>query len=65
VDKLRVAFDEMLPIKEAARYLPRAIARLDAGESGHYVITRRNQPRAVLIPVGRYEELLRIEALRS
>lgn len=62
MDKLRVAFDEMLPIKEAARSLPRAIARLEAGESGHYIITRRNEPRAVLLPVDRYEALLRAEA---
>ena len=59
---LRVTFDEILPIKEAARTLPRALARLDAGEAGHLVITRRNVPRAVLIGVARYEELLRAEA---
>ena len=59
MSKLRVSFDEILPIKEAVRSLPRALDRLETGESGHLVITRRNKPRAVLLAVERYEELLR------
>ncbi len=57
--RLRVAFDEILPIKEAARTLPRALDRLDRGHVEQLVITRRNTPRAVLIATERYEELLR------
>lgn len=60
--RLRVSFDEILPIREAVRALPRALERLDQGEAAHFVITRRNEPRAVLVNVDRYEQLLRAEA---
>jgi PHD/YefM family antitoxin component YafN of YafNO toxin-antitoxin module len=59
---LRVKLDEIIATKEAARTLPSALDRLDSGDAEHLVITRRNAPRAVLISVGRYEELLAIEA---
>ena len=59
---LRVRLDEILATKEAARTLPTALDRLDHGDAEHLVITRRNQPRAVLITVERYEQLLRAEA---
>jgi Antitoxin Phd_YefM, type II toxin-antitoxin system len=62
---LRVTFDEILPIREAVRGLPRALERLDRGETAHFVITRRNEPRAVLLNVERYEQLLRAEASSS
>ena len=56
--KLRVRLDELLPTKAAARALPRALERLETGEAEHLVLTTRNQPRAVLITVERYERLL-------
>jgi Antitoxin Phd_YefM, type II toxin-antitoxin system len=59
--KLRVTFDEILSIKEAVRGLPRALDSLASGDAGHFVITRRNEPRAVLLGVERYEELLAAE----
>jgi PHD/YefM family antitoxin component YafN of YafNO toxin-antitoxin module len=55
---LRVRLDELLPAKIAARELPRALQRLESGEAEQLVITNRNEPRAVLITVARYEELL-------
>lgn len=55
---LRVRLDEFLPSRAAARELPRALDRLEQEEVEHLVITRRNQPRAVLITVERYERLL-------
>lgn len=55
---LRVRLDELLPAKTAARELPRALQRLETGEAEQLVITNRNEPRAVLITVKRYEELL-------
>ena len=57
---LRVRLDELLPAKTAARELPRALSRLESGEADQLVITNRNEPRAVLITVARYEELLRV-----
>jgi prevent-host-death family protein len=55
---LRVRLDELLPAKTAARELPQALRRLESGDAQQLVITNRNEPRAVLITVARYEELL-------
>ena len=55
---LRVRLDELLPAKTAARELPQALKRLETGDAEQLVITNRNKPRAVLITVARYEELL-------
>jgi hypothetical protein len=56
--KLRVGLDEILPSKTAARELPQALERLEKGEAEQLVITRRSVPRAVLITLDRYEQLL-------
>jgi prevent-host-death family protein len=56
--KLRVGLDEILPSKEAARALPKVIDRLESGDAEHVVITRRNKPRAVLLTIERYQQLL-------
>ena len=63
--EIRVALDEILPIKEAARILPRAVTRLERAEVVHFIITRRSRPSAVLVALDRYEELLRVEAAAS
>jgi prevent-host-death family protein len=55
---LRVRLDEILPSRDAARELPQALDRLEAGDADQLVITRRNKPRAVLITVERYQQLL-------
>lgn len=59
---LRVRLDEILATKEASRTLPTVLDRLDRREAEQVVITRRNTPRAVVITVERYEELLAAEA---
>ena len=55
---LRIRLDELLPAKTAARELPQALRRLETGDAEQLIITNRNEPRAVLITVARYEELL-------
>lgn len=55
---LRVRLDELLPTKTAARTLPQALARLESEEAEQLILTTRSQPRAVLITVERYEQLL-------
>jgi prevent-host-death family protein len=62
---MRVRLDEIIATKEAARTLPSALERLDSGDADQLVITRRNAPRAVLITVERYEQLLEAEASLS
>lgn len=59
MSEIRVRLDELLPVKTAARELPAQLERLASGEVEHLIVTRRNEPRAVLITVERYEELLR------
>ena len=59
---LRVRLDELLPAKTAARELPQALRRLETGEADQLVITNRNEPRAVLITIERYEQLLAQDA---
>ena len=60
--EIRVALDEILPIKEAARSLARAVDRLERSDVDHFVITRRSRPSAVLVALDRYQELLDAEA---
>jgi PHD/YefM family antitoxin component YafN of YafNO toxin-antitoxin module len=59
---LRVALDELVGVKDVARTLPRLLDRLESGDVPHLVITRRNEPRAVLLTLERYEALLEAEA---
>jgi prevent-host-death family protein len=59
---IRVALDEILPIKEAARTLARAVDRLERAEAPHLVITRRSRPSAVLVAIDRYRALLKLES---
>ncbi len=58
----RVRLDEILPTKTAARRLPQELTRLERNEVDQLVLTTRNTPRAVIISVGRYDELLLAEA---
>lgn len=58
MSRLRVSLDEILPVKQAVRALPKALDRLERAEALHLIITRRNEPRAVLISLDRYERLL-------
>ena len=60
--ELRVTVGEILPVKEAARTLPRAIDQLEREEAQHFLITRRSRPSAVLVAIDRYQALLRAEA---
>lgn len=55
---LRIRLDELLPTRTAARELPQVLDRLEQGEVEQLVITRRNEPRAVLITLERYQQLL-------
>lgn len=58
---LKVSLDELLPVKTATRALSLYIDDVESGKHPHYVITRRGKPRAALIGMKRYEELLEAE----
>ena len=53
-----VRLDELVPTKTAARELPRQLSRLEEAEVDQLVLTTRNTPRAVVLTIGRYDELL-------
>lgn len=55
---LRIALDEIVSAKDAARGLRGVLDRLEQGTSEQFVITRRNRPEAVIVSVSRFEELL-------
>lgn len=57
----RVRLDEIVPSKQAARALPKELGRLERGEVDQLVLTTRNTPRAVLLTVERFDELIRSE----
>lgn len=63
--EIRIRLDELLPAKAAARELPSALDRLEGGQAEQLVITRRNEPRAVLITLDRYQQLLAGEERRA
>jgi hypothetical protein len=55
----RVRLDEIVPTKQAARALPKELDRLQSGEVDQLVLTTRNNPRAVVVTVERFDELVR------
>lgn len=55
---LRVRLDELLPTKTAARQLPQQLERLECHDVEQLVLTTRGTPRAVVITIERYEQLL-------
>jgi hypothetical protein len=57
--QFRVRLDEILPTKQAARTLPQELGRLERGEVEQLVLTTRNNPRAVIVSVNRFDELVR------
>jgi len=62
VAELLVRLDELLSARSAARDMPRALDRLVAGEVKQLVLTTNGRPRAVMLTVERYEQLLAQEA---
>ena len=57
VQSVRVSNQELATVREAMRELHRLLASLEHGELEKVVLTQRNQMRAVLITLERYNEL--------
>jgi PHD/YefM family antitoxin component YafN of YafNO toxin-antitoxin module len=55
---VRVSNAELATVREAMRELHRLLAQLDRGELEKVVLTQRNQMRAVLITLERYNQLV-------
>ncbi|HEU4905081.1 MAG TPA: hypothetical protein VFT19_03060 [Solirubrobacterales bacterium] len=60
--QFRVRLDEILPTKQAARTLPQELNRLERGEVEQLVLTTRSNPRAVIVSIDRFDELMRRES---
>jgi len=58
-EPIRVSNAELATVREAMRELGRLITQLEQGEVEKVVLTQRNQMRAVLITLERYNELER------
>ena len=54
---VRVSNQELATVREAMRELHRLLASLEHGELEKVVLTQRNQMRAVLITLKRYNDL--------
>jgi PHD/YefM family antitoxin component YafN of YafNO toxin-antitoxin module len=54
---VRISNQELATVREAMRELHRLLASLEHGELEKVVLTQRNQMRAVLITLKRYNEL--------
>jgi PHD/YefM family antitoxin component YafN of YafNO toxin-antitoxin module len=63
--EFRVRLDEIVPTKKAARELPQELGRLERGEVDQLVLTTRNAPRAVVLTVERFDQLMRDERERE
>jgi len=54
-----VSNNELRTVRDAMRELNRMVDSLDRGELDKFVITQRNQMRAVLLPLDRFIEMER------
>lgn len=59
MDQVRVSNQELRTVRDAMRELNRMVESLDRGDFEKFVLTQRNQMRAVLLPLERYGEMER------
>jgi hypothetical protein len=57
---VRVSNIELRTVRDAMRELNQLIAKLELGEAQKFVLTHRNQMRAVVVSVDRFSELERL-----
>jgi hypothetical protein len=55
--KVEVSNDELFTVRDAMRQLNRMVESLQAGEPTKFVLTQRNQMRAVVLSVDAFAEL--------
>lgn len=57
--QVKVSNDELRTVRAAMRELNQMVDSLERGEHEKFVLTQRNQMRAVLVPLERYTEMER------
>lgn len=62
---VRVSNSELRTVRDAMRELNQLVAKLEQGEADKFVLTHRNQMRAVVVSVDRFSELERIAEARA
>jgi len=56
---VRVSNAELRTVRDAMRELNQLVARLEQGQADKFVLTHRNQMRAVVVSLDRFSELER------
>lgn len=59
MEQVKVANAELRTVRDAMRELNQMIERLERGESEKYILTRRNQMRAVVVSLEHFADLQR------
>jgi hypothetical protein len=57
VAEVTVSNDELRTIRDAMRELNRMVEMLEAGKLEKFVLTQRNQMKAVLVPLDRFSDM--------
>ncbi len=55
--RVEVSNEELLTVRDAMRELNRLVERLDCGEAEKFVLTQRNQMRAVVVSLDHFAQL--------
>lgn len=55
--KVEVSNDELRTVRDAMRELNRLVERLERGEAEKFVLTQRNQMRAVVLSIEQFSSL--------
>jgi hypothetical protein len=57
---VRVSNTELRTVRDAMRELNQLVAKLEQGQAQKFVLTHRNQMRAVVVSLDRFSELERL-----
>ena len=57
---VRISNAELRTVRDAMRELNQLVAKLEQGEAQKFVLTHRNQMRAVVVSLDRFSELERL-----
>lgn len=57
---VRVSNTELRTVRDAMRELNQLVTKLEVGEADKFVLTHRNQMRAVVVSLDRFSELERL-----
>jgi hypothetical protein len=65
MNDVRVSNTELRTVRDAMRELNQLVAKLEQGQAQKFVLTHRNQMRAVVVSLDRFSELERLAGLAA